>query len=84
MKELKWERFVARVEMGPDGDGEIELWRNGKRILGKDGLTIGYIDKESVYAKFGLYTRESVKEMSCLITEMDFADNRADLVGRPF
>lgn len=84
MQELEWERFVARIELGPSGNGEVEMWRNGRRVLAMTGLPIGYGDKSAVYAKFGLYARESVKEMACLTTAMDFAPNKTDLLGQPF
>lgn len=57
-----WHDFVYRIRWSRGDDGEIEMWKDGERILEYRG-PIGYVNEiRAPYFKFGMYCAEDVME----------------------
>ena len=53
----EWVNFVFHLKLDPAGDGLVEGWRNGKRIVDYAG-PLGFASTTGVYWKFGSYRNE--------------------------
>lgn len=57
-----WHDFVYRVRWSRGDDGEVDMWKDGKRVLEYRG-PIGYANEvRGPYFKFGMYCAEDVAE----------------------
>lgn len=50
-----WEEWVLRVRYAYDTNGEMELFRNRRRLFSVTGQPTGYNDEAGPFMKFGLY-----------------------------
>lgn len=71
----KWVNWVFHIKWSYDGDGLIEVWKDGKLVLSERGPN-SFNDKLGPYFKFGIYKGWKINELSKGVKERTiFFDN---------
>ncbi len=58
----KWTDWVFRVKWSYLNDGILEVWKDGKQVLSRIDLPIGYNDLKGPFFKMGIYKGQWEKE----------------------
>ena len=51
----RWVDFVVHARWSPEGEGLVEIWIDGERVVERRGIAIGYNDRQDPYFCIGLY-----------------------------
>lgn len=51
----RWIDFVVRVRWGPTGGGLVEMWMDGRKVVDRHDVKVGFNDRFGPYAGFGIY-----------------------------
>ena len=77
--------FIVQSIRSADGtSGTIRVWRDGVSILDQSGIPVGHSTTEYVYAKFGLYCRNTVASASIIHTDIQAGADLSPLLARPY
>jgi len=76
----QWMHIVGHVVFGWHGDGTVELWLDGRKIVDLPHTSIGYNDLVGPYWKFGIYRGGSPENLVVEYANMEIGP--ASLLGR--
>lgn len=64
-----WHHVVQHVTFGYQNNASVQIWLDGKLIVDKKGISVGYSDSDGVYWKFGIY-----RNTTSVVTAVQFAN----------
>jgi len=80
----RWMHIVGHIVFGWQGDGTVELWLDGRKIVDLPHTSIGYNDVIGPYWKFGIYRAESPETMVVEYANMELGSSSLlDRVSHP-
>lgn len=76
----QWMHIVGHIVFGWQGDGTVELWLDGRKIVDLPHTSIGYNDMVGPYWKFGIYRGQSSEPLVVEYANMELGSE--SLLGR--
>jgi len=80
----RWMHIVGHIVFGWNGDGTVELWLDGRKIVDLPHTSIGYNDMVGPYWKFGIYRGQAPETLVVEYANMELGSaSLLDRVGHP-
>lgn len=76
----QWNAFVVRHRFDWNGAGELDVWRNGVKIVSLTGIQYGYNDQKGPYWQYGIYRQKAPETLTAVYANMEVST--ASLIDR--
>ena len=80
----QWRHLVGRIVFSHEGRGSVEIWLDGRKVIDRSPISIGYNDRRGPYWKYGIYRSAAPETLVVEYANMEIgADSLAGRIGRP-
>lgn len=70
----RWTDFVVHAKFSLKGNGAIEIWQDGKKVLDLHDIMLGYNDKVGGYPSWGIYSYNGGSHRIAFVDEVRVGD----------